>query len=568
MSLSIRRNIYSFSVRTRIIVLALIPVVGFLANGIAYLSSEREVGTAFQTVKRSDALGDASRDFKIAVATMRLAANDFVSVPSQAFVKAYEEGQNSALLNLDLLQAELDPTRIEDIVQLRREVLKLKENFTTLVTVQKILGFQESDGIRKKLNDSGRAVGRIINDKMTWLAEADAKELLILLLNMREFEAEHRLTQTELSRLLFFNAYDKFIGTFARLEGPADMKNFLNEEVKNYADNFTKWIESSENIRPLQFTADLDSQNMLPRADQIIEAARQSGDSASAMLAASQTRTGATIIAVSLVMVGLGLGFSWLIGHNIVARLTALRKRMLTLANGDLKSPLPRGGTDEIGRMAEALGVFRATAIEMEEANLKEIREARTRLTEAIETISEGFSLYDADDKLIVCNSRYKNLFASHSDVMVPGTSFETILRTAIERGLIKDAEGRRDAWIEERLARHHAARETHVQRRSDGRWIQVSERKTANDGVVAIYADITELKQHEAELAAARDAADDANKTKSSFLANMSHELRTPLNAIMATAKFCRRTPPTRATKSRSTTCRRSKAPADTCWD
>src|SRR5262249_36102765 len=79
-----------------------------------------------------------------------------------------------------------------------------------------------------------------------------------------------------------------------------------------------------------------------------------------------------------------------------------------------------------------------------------------------------------------------------------------------------------------------HAARETHVQRRGDGRWIQVSERKTADGGVVAIYADITELKRHEAELAAARDAADEANRTKSSFLANMSHELRTPLNAII----------------------------------
>ena len=238
------------------------------------------------------------------------------------------------------------------------------------------------------------------------------------------------------------------------------------------------------------------------------------------------------VIALSLISSAL---IVWLyVGRNVVARLTRLSERMLSLAEGDLRSPLPQGGTDEIGRMAAALGVFRATAIEMQETNLKEIREARTRLTEAIETMSEGFSLYGPDDKLIVCNSHYRELFPSHADVLVPGTSFETILRTATERGLIKDAEGRRDAWIAERLARHRSESETHIQRRSDGRWIRVSERKTANGGVVAIYADITEMKRHEAELATALDAADEANRTKSAFLANMSHELRTPLNAII----------------------------------
>jgi adenylate cyclase len=284
------------------------------------------------------------------------------------------------------------------------------------------------------------------------------------------------------------------------------------------------------------------SRGLSARVDELVENAK--GDITGANIAALSVVEWSTWILIVAVVLSLASSvvIVWLyVGRNIIARLTALSGRMLTLARGDLKSPLPTGGKYEIGHMAEALAVFRATAVEMEEANLKEIREARSRLTDAIENISEGFSLYDADDNLIVCNSRYRNLFASHADVMEPGTSFETIVRTAVDRGLIEDAVGRPDAWLRQRLERHRNSGETHVQRRSDGRWIRVSERKTASGGVVATYTDITELKQHEAELAdlveklkVARDAADQANLTKSNFLANMSHELRTPLNAII----------------------------------
>jgi signal transduction histidine kinase len=206
--------------------------------------------------------------------------------------------------------------------------------------------------------------------------------------------------------------------------------------------------------------------------------------------------------------------------------------------------------------MAEALKVFQATAIEIKETNLREIREARTRLNEAIASISEGFALYDANDKLIVCNQRYKEIFGPLSDVMVPGTSFESIVQATVERGLVMDAEGRRESWLKERLGQHQNPSGAHIQRRSDGRWIQVSERKTANGGIVAIYADITELKQREKDLEAARDAAAEASRTieeayrelkaaqanlihsekmasLGQLTAGIAHEIKNPLNFV-----------------------------------
>src|SRR5512142_630663 len=84
------------AVRTRIIVLALIPVAGFLANGLTYMSGEREVGNAFQTVKHSAALADASRDFKSAIAGMRITLKDFTAAPSGQFIQAFDQAQRLA----------------------------------------------------------------------------------------------------------------------------------------------------------------------------------------------------------------------------------------------------------------------------------------------------------------------------------------------------------------------------------------------------------------------------------------------------------------------------------------
>jgi methyl-accepting chemotaxis protein len=360
------RLLATFSVRTRLIALALLPVVGFLGNGFTYNVGEGEVGQAFQTVKQSAALADASRDFKSAISDMRIAVKDFAIAPRPELAIAFTAAETAASRWLNTA-ASINGMRSQDLVSVQAQLTAIKKNFDSMVEEQETLGFDDSQRIRRQLHDAGTAIERTLNEDMSWLAETDANKLMMMLLTMRHYEAEYRLAPSELMRQLFFNTYNQFNDTFDLIDGTEIMKNALEQKVKAYAAIFARWIEASDRIYPLRTLIDLDSQNMLPRADSIIAMANDATGHAAAALVASQHRTRAIIIAVGIAMVAFGLGLSWLIGRSITIPLHGLADVMKRLAAGDTTARIPATrARDEIGDMARTVIVFRDNIIERE----------------------------------------------------------------------------------------------------------------------------------------------------------------------------------------------------------
>jgi methyl-accepting chemotaxis protein len=165
----------------------------------------------------------------------------------------------------------------------------------------------------------------------------------------------------------FFEEFKNFNTNLEAVESVDKLKEQLAQRVKTYADTFRLWITSVGRVGPLVVVIDRDTQQMIPVADEILASARGNAAAASAMLAASQTRTKTIIAWVGIAAVMIGLVCSWLIGRSITIPVNGLVAAMKRLAEGDTHSRIPfTRFRDEMGAMARTVIVFRDTMIERE----------------------------------------------------------------------------------------------------------------------------------------------------------------------------------------------------------
>jgi PAS domain S-box-containing protein len=166
---------------------------------------------------------------------------------------------------------------------------------------------------------------------------------------------------------------------------------------------------------------------------------------------------------------------------------------------------------------------------------------ASERLLSAVESFHGSLTLYDSEDRLTLCNSTARALFASAVPGPLLGMRYEDLLQACVDRGLFGTLEDPA-RFVTRLVAYHRNPHGTLDVRVASGGTLRLTNRRTFEGGVISTAIDISEDVEHEAELRHARAEAEAASAAKSEFLSSMSHELRTPMNAILGFAQLLQR--------------------------
>jgi PAS domain S-box-containing protein len=229
------------------------------------------------------------------------------------------------------------------------------------------------------------------------------------------------------------------------------------------------------------------------------------------ILLSTARRWAAGIAGLEMLLVAV---FSWLLGTFLARQLVALRKASDHFVAGDFAHRVPVQGNDELADTARA---FNRLAQQLSESNdmvraenlkrlesQQEAEKSANLLRESVSSIAQGFTIYDQNDRLVHCNEAYLRFYEASRALIVPGNTFEEIVRRGAESGQYSEATGNVDAWVRQRVAQHQNANgEVIEQRLADGRWLLIVEYRTPSGYIVGNRIDITELKTATEALAA-----------------------------------------------------------------
>ena len=393
------------TVRTRIIALALIPVAGFLAEGLSFNAGEVEVDHAFEAVETATTLADQSRDFRSAATAMQAAARNFARDPQADHVETFTAANDRATSRLAAIHALKGGAKDNDPI--RRTLERLRTNFDQLVKDQEQIGSDDGTGVLAKLKQRAEELDKFINGDASWLSELDSMRLSRMLSIMRQSEAAYMLRRDSDSRQAFVDEQERFIDAVKGIVAAGILKQQAIDGVSAYAAAFKQWIDANRNVDMRVAGIDSDTELLSGVADEGFTQAQDLRRNVAAELTVSQRRTRLIIVGVGCAAVMLGLVFSWGIGRSITRPLRKLAVAMMRLAEGDTGADIPAtGGKDEIGAMARTVLVFRDNAVERARLAAEHERLAAEEARERAQRAAERERLAEEEARAIMARDR------------------------------------------------------------------------------------------------------------------------------------------------------------------
>lgn len=257
----------------------------------------------------------------------------------------------------------------------------------------------------------------------------------------------------------------------------------------------------------------------------------------------------------------------WVLNRTVAKSVVRLSDAATELSLGNLEARAIVRGGDEFGQLADSINGMAERITTLVNDLESQAAAASDRLVEAIDSISEGFLLYDRRERLILANKKIHEMAGDNARSITLGTTAEQLLRFNAQSGVFINAIGREEEWVQERLAQHRNPGPHMEEPLNDGRWMLVKTYRTNRGEVVVLLAEITERKrmvqnlasmnsdleelvrertqvlvEKAMELKQANERLRELDELKSAFLSSVSHELRTPLTSLLGFSKLIKR--------------------------
>jgi methyl-accepting chemotaxis protein len=376
----ILRLLSALSVRVRIILLAGIPLVGFLAVGVAFTDGGRTIDMAMGASRISAQVADASRELKVALGQVMLSATNFSVHPgsktADAFKAAREGAASLAAAIVNSGKAGADATRLPQALD------QIGTTFEELKKVTETLGYTDTSGLQGKMRAAvAQAQGAIQMLSFGPDGQALQGALQKLENNVKDFRLDHKTMHFD----RFEIGHDMFVRQLEVIEANDTSKTAVVTFLKELHATFVDYVKSTGEVDRWLAEIGTQTQNAATIADGVAAEAAATATAAADELAASRTATERLTWIVGLVAVVLSLAAAWLVGLTIVGPLRRLSKAMRELADGRNDIEVPGAdGRDEIGEMARTVLVFRDNAVERarlahEQRDAAEAENRRTR---------------------------------------------------------------------------------------------------------------------------------------------------------------------------------------------